>query len=759
MSDFIYMVIVFFHLCFVAPASSDSQDYDNLRPHLNIEDIANTISNASIIIIGNNKQQSIATDVHDDDDNDPVIIHDDDEPKQLKASLNEEQMLQLLPTYHPSVASATAITTTKRTKTDLPLIQTLWFTNQQRQQQQQQFWWWSMQQRPPPATQSLVGNANNNKNQNHYPLPVTAVFKSINEHSRKLNKLKVFQINQQQRRAVAQERGVKGYEEYGGPRSDERIVDAGQTSGFLKSFEMYHQHQQYPGNDAVMRRWPNVAVNETTTITSSSPRIATYNEDNNNNKSLQQLKYLKLDEGNGLLPLSFGQLPQFQQQQQQDRKLFSPSPTENLQQQTIAANASSFSDDYHQKQQQQQLADYRLFFNAEYHTEFYLYTVKNTNNNDIRNMKPHILTTTPREKMNKNQIPESDTVENSQHSLSALNMAITISSSSSTNISNTPLPETNLTKHPLNGERHHQRVLNVVTDTISSVFGVNTRPVADSIPGIHFEQLQLYNARALRQSHFNPFNPTRILIHGWLGGSTAGLYNTLIPELLSTPNMTYNVITVDWGRGAIADYITASYRVKRVGKVLAKFIDFLHRESGMRFEDLQLIGFSMGAHVAGIAGKHLQTGRLSLIYALDPALPLFRYENREERLDLNDAEYVEVLHTSVGSYGYDRPLGHVDVYINYGTRQPGCYLKECSHFRAFKIFAQALWREELEGIGCSEAMWQEMVRENKCPLETGKKLQIARINGSFNKTLMARRRGVYYLLTNSHAPYGIQRGL
>lgn len=55
----------------------------------------------------------------------------------------------------------------------------------------------------------------------------------------------------------------------------------------------------------------------------------------------------------------------------------------------------------------------------------------------------------------------------------------------------------------------------------------------------------------------------------------------------------YNIFTVDWGRGAIADYITASYRVKPVGLVLAKFLDFLHREAGMRFEDLQLIGFSM----------------------------------------------------------------------------------------------------------------------------------------------------------------------
>ncbi|XP_061395386.1 uncharacterized protein LOC133330999 [Musca vetustissima] len=415
------------------------------------------------------------------------------------------------------------------------------------------------------------------------------------------------------------------------------------------------------------------------------------------------------------------QLPQQQQQQ--------PAAT------TTAFSIASFSSDHHLP-----TVDYRFLFNAESHTEFYLYT-KNHNNNNFQG--PHISATTKEEEqMKKSQIPESGSKEMSRNSLNALND--TISSRSS------PLP---VTIQPANGER--QRVLNVVTDTISSVFGVNTRPVADSIPGIHSEQLQLYNARALRQSRFNPFQPTRILIHGWLGGATAGLYNTLIPELLSAPNVSYNVITVDWGKGAIADYITASYRVKPVGKVLAKFIDFLHQESGMRFEDLQVIGFSMGAHVAGIAGKHLQTGRLKVLYALDPALPLFRYETPEERVDRSDAEYVEVLHTSVGSYGYDRPLGHVDLYINYGTRQPGCYFKECSHFRAFQIFSQALAKEKLQGIGCAEDMWQEMVKQNKCPEETGVQLQIAEHNGHYNKTLMEKRRGVYYLLTNSQAPYRI----
>lgn len=191
--------------------------------------------------------------------------------------------------------------------------------------------------------------------------------------------------------------------------------------------------------------------------------------------------------------------------------------------------------------------------------------------------------------------------------------------------------------------------------------------------------------------------------------------------------------------------------MKPVGKTVAKFIDFLHKESGILFEDIALIGFSMGAHVAGIAGKYVQTGRLSKIYALDPAFPLFPYENIKERVDRTDAEYVEVLHTSVGSYGYDRPLGHVDFYVNFGSSQPGCYFKECSHFRAFQIFSQSLWQEQLEGLGCSPEMWQDMIRFKRCPKETGVKLTMT--PEMANVTALKTRRGVYYLLTSSQAPY------
>lgn len=241
-----------------------------------------------------------------------------------------------------------------------------------------------------------------------------------------------------------------------------------------------------------------------------------------------------------------------------------------------------------------------------------------------------------------------------------------------------------------------------------------------------------------------------------MGGSHAGIYNILIPEYLQSSAGNYNIFTVDWGRGAFADYITASYRVKPVGKVLAKFIDFLHREAGTHFKDIQLIGFSMGAHIAGIAGKFVQTGRIPVIYALDPAMQLFRYEKAEERVAITDADYLEVIHTSAGTYGYDRPLGHVDFYVNFGSNQPGCFFHECSHFRSFQIFGESLRKDynfELRGEGCDIALWQDLTRNRRCLRMTAKTLKLG--GGALrNATEFRWRRGLYYLTTNAVPPYG-----
>ena len=58
---------------------------------------------------------------------------------------------------------------------------------------------------------------------------------------------------------------------------------------------------------------------------------------------------------------------------------------------------------------------------------------------------------------------------------------------------------------------------------------------------------------------------------------------------------------------------------------------------------------------------------------IDPAGPNFARRPRNARLDATDARFVDVIHTSL--YGIKQPCGHVDFYVNWRIRQPGCIIE------------------------------------------------------------------------------------
>lgn len=59
---------------------------------------------------------------------------------------------------------------------------------------------------------------------------------------------------------------------------------------------------------------------------------------------------------------------------------------------------------------------------------------------------------------------------------------------------------------------------------------------------------------------------------------------------------------------------------------------------------------------------------------LDPARPAFEGSaGPDASLDKNDANFVDVIHSSAGTLGYMEPIGDVDFYPNNGkAHQPGC---------------------------------------------------------------------------------------
>ena len=158
------------------------------------------------------------------------------------------------------------------------------------------------------------------------------------------------------------------------------------------------------------------------------------------------------------------------------------------------------------------------------------------------------------------------------------------------------------------------------------------------------------NADQIRNSHWDSSRPTRFIIHGFTGGAFSELNANIGAAYHRAGD--FNVVVVDWNLGAnTINYITARNRVNEVGPFLARFIDFLHLNGFVDFNRLLLTGHSLGAHVAGIAGKRVTRGRIDTIIGMDPGFPLFSINSPGDRFDINDAVYTEGIHTNAGAFG------------------------------------------------------------------------------------------------------------
>lgn len=160
-------------------------------------------------------------------------------------------------------------------------------------------------------------------------------------------------------------------------------------------------------------------------------------------------------------------------------------------------------------------------------------------------------------------------------------------------------------------------------------------------------------------------------------------------------------------------YLSAASRINAVSHLLYYFIKNLNK-FGFHPSSIHLIGFSLGAHVAGMTGKLVHKGlktKLGKITALDPAKPCFRHS--EFRLQKTDASFVQVVHSSAGVLGIEEPVGHADVYVNgIAVTQPECQHRsisfECDHNQSWKLYVKSIVnRRTIMGRHCYS--WDEVV--------------------------------------------------
>lgn len=210
----------------------------------------------------------------------------------------------------------------------------------------------------------------------------------------------------------------------------------------------------------------------------------------------------------------------------------------------------------------------------------------------------------------------------------------------------------------------------------------------------------------------------------------------------------YNLIVVDWEVGSQALYYPdVRYNTQSVALVIAYLVNLLNFEMGVPLNEIYFIGHGIGAHIAGIAGKLTRSGRINTIFALDPALPFFAYDDDSERLGPNDAKYVEVIHTGAEYSSIFTNIGSADFYVNGGLNQPNCIdiTGICAHQRAVNYFVESITSNTgFWGIKCRNLT---DIVNHECII-SGSRMQMG---GEPSNSGLAD--GVYYVPTNSQSPF------
>ncbi|XP_053607004.1 lipase member H-like isoform X2 [Plodia interpunctella] len=215
----------------------------------------------------------------------------------------------------------------------------------------------------------------------------------------------------------------------------------------------------------------------------------------------------------------------------------------------------------------------------------------------------------------------------------------------------------------------------------------------------------------------------------------------------------FNVWLLDVNRFTTMEYPAAARFTRTVGKHTAEMLANLTSTTALNPKKLDILGLSLGGQTMSFIAKYYTalTGlKLSRLTALDPSGPCFRTLGPEDRLDLNDADLVDVVSTNIDGFGMATPVGHVNFYVNGGEYQPGdifwmpCNVL-CSHIRSYTIWLAALDNpDSFLAVRCDSV---QDARDNKCYDKEPMVTNVMGLKVDRNKP------GIFYLPTNNNFPY------
>ncbi|XP_035713921.1 endothelial lipase isoform X2 [Folsomia candida] len=255
--------------------------------------------------------------------------------------------------------------------------------------------------------------------------------------------------------------------------------------------------------------------------------------------------------------------------------------------------------------------------------------------------------------------------------------------------------------------------------------------ISNSVEDVHFyfhsdestvKEIKFKEASSV-DAQFSPRKFTILIIHGFWSDKDSEMPTMLTKAYLES-SVEANIIVVDWGKlvttkssddkDKVHAYFDALTNFPLVAQRIADFVMWLKKLGHLKYEKVQLVGHSLGAHTAGMAGSIIwdRIGRhIKRISGLDPAGPGFEFsigipdlKNFSRKLIRHDGEFVDVYHTSMSTKGDSSIDGHVDFYPNGGVKQPGCpdndIHETCDHAIVVDYFAKTITGRTWEACRC-----------------------------------------------------------
>ncbi|XP_055712258.1 pancreatic lipase-related protein 2 [Phlebotomus papatasi] len=266
------------------------------------------------------------------------------------------------------------------------------------------------------------------------------------------------------------------------------------------------------------------------------------------------------------------------------------------------------------------------------------------------------------------------------------------------------------------------------------------------------DRINVLNPESFYYTHFNPTHPTKIVIHGFGGGRNFSPSPDIRKAYFTRGE--YNIIIVDYSSAVREPCLSQMEWSPRFGSLcIAQLVKYLaNHPRGVQPDDLHLIGYSVGAHFAGLVANYLspEEGKLGRITGLDPTIFFYAGSNNSRDLDPSDAHFVDIIHTGAGILGQWSPSGHADFYVNGGTSQPGCATTSlfdtlaCDHTKVTPYF--------IESINSPKGFYA-----GPCPNLLSYLLGWCEPKDSeyvlMGEHVSHEARGIYYVTTNAKPPY------